>query len=102
MARIKGAIMDVGSPTSLSQQIFDRICSEYIEMPGLRLTDKQAQRLWGLGEETCCTALALLVEAGFLYKNKGMYQRLAEGAMASPRFRMARARLDPDAVALGS
>ena len=29
-----------------------RVRGEFLEMPGLRLTRAQAQRLWGLDEET--------------------------------------------------
>ena len=30
-----------------------RVKGEYLEMPGLRLTPAQAQRLWGLDRESC-------------------------------------------------
>ena len=50
----------------LNEAILQRICGEYLEMPGLQLTLKQAQRLWGLDEETCARSLAFLVENGFL------------------------------------
>ena len=40
--------------------------SEYLEMPGLRLTKLQAQRLWGLDAPTCDTVLKTLVSARFL------------------------------------
>jgi hypothetical protein len=43
-----------------------RIQGEYLEMPGLRLTMAQAQRLWGLDRHTCEQALAKLVAARFL------------------------------------
>ena len=92
--------MDVSFPGAVTEQMLDRICSEYIEMPGLRLTRQQAQRLWGLDEDTCCKALELLVEAKFLSKTNGMYQRLTEGAIALPRLRMARAQLEPHFGAL--
>lgn len=86
--------MDASSAAALTEQMLRRIRSEYVEMPGLRLTRQQAQRLWGLDEDTCSTALECLVEAKFLCKNDGMYQRLTEGPIALPRLRMAGARLD--------
>jgi hypothetical protein len=40
--------------------------SEYLEMPGLRLTAAQARRLWGLDDRTCTTILNALVNDNFL------------------------------------
>lgn len=85
--------MDESPLTTLTEQMLDRICSEYIEMPGLRLTCKQAQRLWGLHEDACCEALAWLVEAKFLCQTHGVYHRLTDGAVALPRLPMAHARV---------
>jgi hypothetical protein len=42
------------------------IRAEFLDMPGLRLTDTQAQRLWALDRLTCAAALATLVEANVL------------------------------------
>jgi hypothetical protein len=39
---------------------------EYLEMPDLRLTFWQAQRLWNLSADVCERALAALICAGFL------------------------------------
>ncbi|HXH24444.1 MAG TPA: hypothetical protein VNI78_04280 [Vicinamibacterales bacterium] len=47
-----------------------RVRSEYIEMPGLRLTLAQAQRLWGLDRAACDALLGALVEAKFLFKTR--------------------------------
>ena len=44
----------------------ERIRAEYLEMPGLHLTIRQAQRLWGLDELTCATVLAALEREKFL------------------------------------
>jgi hypothetical protein len=46
--------------------VLARIEGEYREMPGLRLTESQARRLWNLDESTCRLALKALVDAGFL------------------------------------
>ena len=75
----------------LSEQTLRRICSEYIEMPGLRLTLKQAQRLWGLDEETCESSLSFLVDARFLtHVDNQVYARLTDGAVTMPPLRMAK------------
>ena len=60
-----------------SDQILRRIRNEFVEMPGLRLTIKQAQRLWGLNEETCGQVIQLLVESRFLCRTGvDLYERL--------------------------
>jgi hypothetical protein len=46
--------------------IIRRIRGEFLEMPGLSLTIKQAQRLWGLDPQFCHALLNALVDAGFL------------------------------------
>jgi hypothetical protein len=40
--------------------------AEYREMPGLRLTPRQAQRLWDLDSTTCDTVLGTLEAVHFL------------------------------------
>jgi hypothetical protein len=54
-----------------------RIRGEFLEMPGLRLTVRQAMRLWHLDAETCEAALRLLVERRFLtHGAHGTFRRL--------------------------
>ena len=49
---------------------------EYVEMAELRLTLRQAARLWALPLETCKAALDVLVAAGFLAETRdGSYSR---------------------------
>jgi hypothetical protein len=61
-------------------EVLQRIQGEYIEMPGLRLTPAQAQRLWGLEQDVCDALLGALVDAKFLSVTQdGAYIRL-EGA----------------------
>jgi hypothetical protein len=43
---------------------------EYLEMPGLRLTRQQAQRLWSLDADTCETLLTTLEAAQFLRRTR--------------------------------
>jgi DNA-binding IclR family transcriptional regulator len=64
---------------------FNRLRAEYLEMPGLRLTLQQAQRLCGIERTTCQTILDTLVEAKFLcVTSAGAYARLTEGAVPRP------------------
>jgi hypothetical protein len=80
--------MSPNEPTPL-KAILDRICGEYLEMPGLRLTQRQAQRLWGLDEQTCSRILSLLLQDGFLRETyDGRFARTLDtptrGAFALP------------------
>jgi hypothetical protein len=71
-----------------------RIYSEYLEMPGLRLTSAQAQRLWGLEADACANALRVLVEGGFLRRtDASQYVRLTDGSAVMPTLRMAKAEI---------
>lgn len=44
------------------------IQAEYLEMPGLRLTKPQVQRLWGLESHLCDAVLDALLAVEFLKK----------------------------------
>ncbi len=80
----------------VSEQILHRICGEYLEMPGLQLTRPQAQRLWGLDEQTCALLLESLTEEKFLYRrHDGVYARLTDGAVTFPPLRMVKAERVP-------
>jgi hypothetical protein len=75
--------------------ILQRVYGEFLEMPGLRLTVPQAQRLWGLDERTCRVLLEHLVDTKFLYRSEhGNYSRSSDGPAPFPRPRMAKARID--------
>ena len=50
--------------------VLQRIQGEYTEMPGLRLTPAQAQRLWGLDRKMCEQLLDVLVKANFLSQTR--------------------------------
>ena len=52
----------------MSHELIRRIRSEFIEMPGLKLTFQQACRLWNLSAGSCREALDALREEGFLYQ----------------------------------
>ena len=69
-------------------QLLDRIRGEYLEMPGLKLTLPQAQRLWHLRERECEGLLGALIDAKFLSrKSDGRYARASEleGISRHPR-----------------
>jgi hypothetical protein len=79
----------------VSDVILHRIYGEFLEMPGLRLTMSQAQRLWGLDERTCHVLLEYLVDAKFLCRSAhGNYCRSSDGASPFPGPRMAKAGMD--------
>ena len=63
--------------------VLRRVQGEYIEMPGLRLTTAQAQRLWGLDRTACDTLLGALVDAKFLFRTRdGAFVRTDHGRAA--------------------
>ena len=61
---------------SPSINLVNRVRSEFIEMPGLRLRIDQAQRLWNLDRTVCETVLLSLVEAKFLGRFEDVYARI--------------------------
>lgn len=67
------------APTPAMTTVLARVRSEYLEMPGLKLTEAQAQRLWALDGRTCRTVLATLVARGFLKRSpSGYYIRVSD------------------------
>lgn len=52
-------IMDFGS-------LVERVRGEFIEMPGLQLTEAQAAKLWGIEPRDCRKIVEVLVGADFL------------------------------------
>lgn len=60
--------------------VLRRVQGEYTEMPGLRLTPAQAQRLWGLDRAACDTLLGALVDSKFLLRTRdGAFARADQG-----------------------
>lgn len=59
-----GVDVDVGGQLA-------RIKGEFLEMPGLRLTLPQAQRLWSLDRDLCRCLLDSLVDSRFLQRKAG-------------------------------
>jgi len=69
----------------MTNNTLGRLRAEYLEMPGLRLTLEQAQRLCGVERTLCKKLLDALVDAKFLcVKADGAYARTSEGELATP------------------
>jgi hypothetical protein len=61
------------------------ILSEFDEQPGLRLTFRQVQRLYGLSEHECENALGFLTTIGLLVRNDHQqYQRPSSSTEGTP------------------
>jgi len=85
---------------SSSEQMLQRIAGEYLEMPGLRLTAAQAQRLFHLDAKSCTELLRELVHLKFLTcADDGRYTRLSDRTTVFPIRRMAKAQLEASAPA---
>ena len=73
-ARTDGGSVSAGEASIVDW--LERVRGEYSEMPGLCLTERQAQRLWGLDSIRCRALLDALLQAGFLRRtNHGGYTR---------------------------
>ena len=60
--------------------LLHRAWAEFMEMPGLGLTRLQAQRLWGVDDDTCQELLETLVALQFLVRGTDeRYRRASEG-----------------------
>ena len=46
-----------------------RVRAEFQEMPGLRLTVRQAERLWGLAPDVCAQVVDVLVSRAILKRH---------------------------------
>ena len=59
--------------------LLQRVENEYHEMPGLKLTEAQAKRLWGMEATMCRAVLTTLLERRFLRRTAvGAYVRASE------------------------
>jgi hypothetical protein len=57
-------------PVSTAEATLRRVRAEFLEMPGLKLTVSQAQRLWGFDRPTCEAVIDELTEARFLSRTR--------------------------------
>ena len=55
---------------TVTDDVLRRVQGEFLEMPGLRLTEPQARRLWGLDSQSCAALLKQLVDARFLFETR--------------------------------
>lgn len=68
-------------PVRETEEVLRRVQGEFLEMPGLRLTQPQAQRLWGLDAASCTALLSVLVDAKFLFRTRdGAFMRIEHAA----------------------
>ena len=64
-------------PFRATDDVLGRVQGEFLEMPGLRLTEAQARRLWGLDAVSCGALLGALVDANFLFRTRdGAFMRV--------------------------
>ena len=73
-----------------TEDVLRRVQGEFLEMPGLRLTEAQARRLWGLDAAACSALLGALVDAKFLFRTRdGAFMRVgvrhARESRSAPR-----------------
>jgi hypothetical protein len=62
-----------------TEEVLRRVQGEFLEMPGLRLTEPQARRLWGLDSAACSALLTKLVELNFLFRtHDGAFMRVED------------------------
>jgi hypothetical protein len=62
------------------RRTIERLQAEFLEMPGLRLSVAQTQRLCGVDQALCRDVLDVLVDVKFLGVNPdGTYARLSDG-----------------------
>ena len=75
-------------PNRANDEVLRRVQGEFLEMPGLRLTQAQARRLWGLDAVSCEALLAALVEAKFLFRTRdGAFMRVEHATPAKAALR---------------
>ncbi len=79
-----------------TEAVLRRVRGEFLEMPGLRLTEAQARRLWGLDATACAALLGALVDANFLFRTRdGAFMRVEHASPSRaglrPRARIAAA-----------
>lgn len=81
----------------LQEPVLRRAYDHFLEMPGLKLTHAQAQRLWGLDERACTCVIDQLLALHLIEPDgEGRYRQSAEGAAVAPKLRMVKVP-DPDA-----
>jgi len=85
---MQNAAQDLPIARTGMDHMLRRIQGEFREMPGLRLTCRQAQRLWNLDQLVCESLLAALVDVRFLVECDGVFLQRTD-AVASGMLRNA-------------
>jgi hypothetical protein len=78
----------IGDPREDSHMLrtLERLRAEFLEMPGLRLTAPQVERLCGVDPTMCRALLDALVDAKFLRQSPdGVYTRVTDGEILRSR-----------------
>jgi hypothetical protein len=71
-----------------TDEVLRRVQGEFLEMPGLRLTEAQARRMWGLDAASCDALLGALVDAKFLFRTRdGAFMRVEHATPVSAAVR---------------
>jgi hypothetical protein len=65
--------MDTTLDEPASRELVRRVRGEFMEMPGLRLNVRQAERFWGMDALRCEAVLDALVERGVLTRTRHVY-----------------------------
>ena len=70
MSLLESTLGGLPTPDDAIAPLLHRVRSEFLEMPGLRLTPAQAARLWALDRPTSDRVLDGLTSTGFLARNR--------------------------------
>ena len=62
--------IDRDGPADAFATALMRAQAEFLEMPGLQLTEAQAARLWSFDSALCSAVLTALVESRFLIRSR--------------------------------
>jgi len=62
--------IDSDRPADAFAAALRRAQAEFLEMPGLQLTEAQAARLWSFDSALCSAVLTALVESRFLIRSR--------------------------------
>jgi hypothetical protein len=63
-------VIDSDGPAEAFASALRRAQAEFMEMPGLQLTEAQAARLWSFDSALCSAVLTALVESRFLVRSR--------------------------------
>jgi hypothetical protein len=81
----------ISHPNGETDEMLTRVQAEFLEMPGMRLTARQARRLWGLDPALCDALLGSLVDANFLFRTRdGAFMRVESATRVTARLQSRR------------